>query len=184
MTTNNTEIEKLRSDYMGLCYENDEINRKWAEDNERHSHICFEQQEEIKRLKEKLDNIVDDYCNFWSEEEVKHLGTGRTPEQEKDFIVYNRVEDQLISDTYRGVIRQLQDWYKEEEEKVEKLEEENNKLEEENETLKQCLDELFEAEFAIDLLEHHEDMGVSKIEAYPVWTDIMVSAIKNWWSSQ
>tara|TARA_Y100000593_G_C4264892_1_gene314227 strand:+ start:154 stop:840 length:687 start_codon:yes stop_codon:yes gene_type:complete len=38
-----------------LCYENDEINRKWAEDNERNGDIMAEQQEQIKRLEEEIE---------------------------------------------------------------------------------------------------------------------------------
>ena len=41
--------------YDELCYENDEINRKWAEDNERNGDICYEQEEQIKELKEEND---------------------------------------------------------------------------------------------------------------------------------
>jgi protein subunit release factor A len=36
--------------YEELCYENDEINRKWAEDNERNGDILSAQQEQIERL--------------------------------------------------------------------------------------------------------------------------------------
>jgi len=36
--------------YEELCYENDEINRKWTEDNERNGDILSAQQEQIERL--------------------------------------------------------------------------------------------------------------------------------------
>jgi len=85
--------------------------------------LMLEKFKELQEDSKKLNNIVDDFCDFWNEEEVKHLGTGRTTDEEKDFIVYNGVEHTLISDTYRGVIRQLQDWYKEKDEEVDKLEE-------------------------------------------------------------
>ena len=41
--------------YEELCFENDEINRKWAEDNERNGDIMAEQQEQIKRLEEEIE---------------------------------------------------------------------------------------------------------------------------------
>tara|TARA_R100001460_G_scaffold24523_2_gene49243 strand:- start:2131 stop:2736 length:606 start_codon:yes stop_codon:yes gene_type:complete len=47
-------IKQLREQYEELCYENDEINRKWAEDNERNGDILSELQEQIKQLKLEL----------------------------------------------------------------------------------------------------------------------------------
>ena len=46
--------------YEELCYENDEINRKWAEDNERNGDILSEQQEQIKRLEEENKKLKDE----------------------------------------------------------------------------------------------------------------------------
>ena len=52
--------------FMELSYENDEINRKWAEDNERHTDVMNEQQEQIIALEEenkKLKKQVAD-CEY------------------------------------------------------------------------------------------------------------------------
>ena len=46
--------------YDELCYENDEINRKWAEDNERNGDIMAEQQEQIIRLEEENKELKED----------------------------------------------------------------------------------------------------------------------------
>jgi len=45
--------KQLREQYEQLCYENDEINRKWTEDNERNGDILSAQQEQIERLEEE-----------------------------------------------------------------------------------------------------------------------------------
>tara|TARA_R110000824_G_scaffold34980_1_gene110358 strand:+ start:145 stop:615 length:471 start_codon:yes stop_codon:yes gene_type:complete len=47
--------DKLSLPYESLCFENDEINRKWAEDNTRHTDIIGELEEEVKELKERLE---------------------------------------------------------------------------------------------------------------------------------
>ncbi len=49
----NAIINGLRETIDELSYENDEINRKWAEDNERNGDILSEQQEQIIRLEEE-----------------------------------------------------------------------------------------------------------------------------------
>jgi hypothetical protein len=56
------QLKQLSEHQDDLCYEIDEINRKWAEDNERNGDILSEQQnqiialeEENKQLKNKLE---------------------------------------------------------------------------------------------------------------------------------
>ena len=46
--------------YDELCYEIDEINRKWAEDNERNGDILSEQQNQILALEEENKKLKDD----------------------------------------------------------------------------------------------------------------------------
>lgn len=58
------QFKKQSEKYQELCYENDEINRKWAEDNERHTDILSEQQEQIKDLElrsKELDGAEEHY---------------------------------------------------------------------------------------------------------------------------
>ena len=45
--------KQLRETIDELAYENDEINRNWAEDNERNGDIISAQQEQIEKLKEE-----------------------------------------------------------------------------------------------------------------------------------
>lgn len=54
--------KKQSEKYEELCYENDEINMKWAEDNERNGDICSELQEQIKTLEEENRMLKD--CNI------------------------------------------------------------------------------------------------------------------------
>lgn len=42
--------------YDELCYENDEINRKWAEENEQNNAMIEFLQEKIELLEKQLDN--------------------------------------------------------------------------------------------------------------------------------
>ena len=57
-------VKQLRETNDELCFENDEINRKWAEDRERDGDILSEQhsqflalEEENEKLKEQLNQI-------------------------------------------------------------------------------------------------------------------------------
>ena len=94
-----TEIEKLKlenkklkdcsyEEYCALindCPTENNLVKEWVDmENE-----CGALAEENKKLKDKLDNIVDDYCDFWHDEEVKYLNPNYngTPEKEKDFII-------------------------------------------------------------------------------------------------
>tara|TARA_R110002020_G_scaffold457247_2_gene674098 strand:+ start:97 stop:525 length:429 start_codon:yes stop_codon:yes gene_type:complete len=52
-------VKGYRENNDELCYEIDEINRKWAEDNERNGDICSEQQEQIIRLEEENRMLKD-----------------------------------------------------------------------------------------------------------------------------
>lgn len=54
-------VKSLRESNDELCFENDEINRKWAEDNERNGDICSEQQEQIIRLEEE-NKLLKEEC--------------------------------------------------------------------------------------------------------------------------
>ena len=51
--------EARDADVAELNAENDEINRKWAEDNERHTDVMAEQQEQIIRLEEENKKLKD-----------------------------------------------------------------------------------------------------------------------------
>ena len=78
----NAIINGLRETIDELSYENDEINRKWAEDNERNGDVCSEQQEQIialeeenKKLKSQLHDLNIAFFTSSSEEreEIKKL---------------------------------------------------------------------------------------------------------------
>ena len=67
----NAIINGLRATIDELSYENDEINRKWAEDNERNGDILCEQQEQIERLEEEKynqDKELKEEKEFWEKE--------------------------------------------------------------------------------------------------------------------
>lgn len=73
--------EARDADVAELNAENDEINRKWAEDNERHTDVMAEQQEQIIRLEQenkKLQEENKDWkINFKEErQENKELKKG------------------------------------------------------------------------------------------------------------
>lgn len=53
------QVKKLREKNEELCYENDDINMRWGQDNERNGDICSEQQEQIKRLEEENKLLKD-----------------------------------------------------------------------------------------------------------------------------
>ena len=57
--------EARDADVAELNAENDEINRNWAEDNERHTDVIAEQQEQIIRLEEenKLNKNMIQFLN-------------------------------------------------------------------------------------------------------------------------
>ena len=55
-----------KKEYEGLSQEFDNINDRWAEDNERNNEIIGDQQEQIKQLKEENEKLkdcsYDEYC--------------------------------------------------------------------------------------------------------------------------
>jgi len=64
-------VKQYRETNDDLCFENDEINRKWAEDNERNGDIMAEQQEQIIRLEQQnkqLEEEIKDWRINFKEE--------------------------------------------------------------------------------------------------------------------
>ena len=47
--------------YEDLCHEIDDINRRWAEDNERHTDVIACQEEQIEKLETSLGDRTDDF---------------------------------------------------------------------------------------------------------------------------
>tara|TARA_R100000654_G_scaffold19819_1_gene40277 strand:- start:247 stop:654 length:408 start_codon:yes stop_codon:yes gene_type:complete len=52
-------VKQLRETNDELCFENDEINRKWAEDRERDGDILSEQQNQILALEEENEKLKE-----------------------------------------------------------------------------------------------------------------------------
>ena len=53
-------VKQLRETNDELCFENDEINRKWAEDRERDGDILSEQQNQILALEEENEELKEE----------------------------------------------------------------------------------------------------------------------------
>jgi len=51
------QVEASNDCAMEVCAENDDINRRWAEDNERWDTIVAEQQEQIERLEKEIEEL-------------------------------------------------------------------------------------------------------------------------------
>ena len=60
-------VKSYRETNDELCYENDEINRKWAEDNERNGDILSEQQEQIIGLEEENKKLKEDKLKLYKD---------------------------------------------------------------------------------------------------------------------
>ena len=60
--------------YEDLCHEIDDINRRWAEDNERHTDVIACQEEHIEVLKKEIEKLKDcsyeEYCNMVDENKL------------------------------------------------------------------------------------------------------------------
>jgi predicted nuclease with TOPRIM domain len=54
------QVKNLREKVDELCYENDDINMRWGQDNERNGDICSEQQEQIIRLEEENKKLKEE----------------------------------------------------------------------------------------------------------------------------
>ena len=64
--------------YEELCYENEDINNRWAEDNERNNEIIGDQQEQIINLKERQLPFG------WTIESIKNLQEDRDELKEEN----------------------------------------------------------------------------------------------------
>jgi len=102
--------------YDELCYEIDEINRKWAEDNERNGDIMAEQQEQIIRLEEENEKLQEHYDNSIHTDWIAEAA-GEDPEYHRDV---------CCADTLGAMIKENRN-----------LKDENSKLKEENKKLKE-----------------------------------------------
>ena len=84
--------------YDELCYENDEINRKWAEDNERNGDICYEQEEQIKELKEENDEykLRDENTTTYKELEKENKELKEDNELNKGMIEFLQEKIEIL----------------------------------------------------------------------------------------
>ena len=118
--------KKQSEKYDELCYEIDEINRKWAEDNERNGDILSEQQEQIIRLEEENERLEEEKQELKSEAD-------RWEGEHSDlwYSVFGALDDGGYSATSTGQLISF----------IRDIIEENEKLKEENEKLGFMLDD-------------------------------------------
>ena len=100
------EVKELEGHYESVCEENEKLK------------------EEIEKLKKDIDKSISDWEEFWKLPEVAHHGENLGCELDREFIEYEHGSSPatFMGDTYIITIKQLQEWYNEEEKKVEELE--------------------------------------------------------------